>query len=104
MGRAVEVRAEPDAVVVDLAQRGEAEDLKAAAVGEDRPPFQPMNRCSPPASRTTSGPGRRYRWYVLLRMISAPSSSSSSGVIPLTVPWVPTGIKTGVWIRPVGRV
>ena len=36
MAGAVEVRAERHALLVDLAQRREAEDLVAAAVGEDR--------------------------------------------------------------------
>ena len=83
------------------AQSREAEHLKAAAVGEDRP--RPTHeRWRPPASRTSSAPGRKYRWYVLPRMISAPSSSSSSGVIALTVPCVPTGMKTGVSTSPCG--
>ena len=35
--RAVEVRAKFDAVLLDFADFGEAEDLEAAAVGQDRP-------------------------------------------------------------------
>jgi len=35
--RAVDVRAEGDAVVVDLVDRGEREHLEPAGVGEDRP-------------------------------------------------------------------
>src|SRR2546427_7451249 len=37
MRAAVEMRLEPDAVFTDIAQRTQAEDLKSAAVGEDRP-------------------------------------------------------------------
>ena len=48
--------------------------------------FQPMNRCRPPKSPITSRPGRRNRWKVLPRIISAPISSTSRGVIALTVP------------------
>lgn len=37
-------------------------------------------------------------------MISAPSSSRTSWVRPLTVACVPTGMNTGVWIAPSGVV
>jgi len=40
--------------------------------------------------------GRVPRWYVLPRMIWQPSSSSWSVVRPFMVPWVPTGMKTGM--------
>src|SRR5450631_2104183 len=44
----------------------------------------------------TSSPGRRYRRKVLPSTISAPMASRSSGVIALTVPYVPTGMNAGV--------
>ena len=49
-------------------------------------PSQPMNRCSPPCFSITSVPGRSQRWKVLPSTICAPSPSSSSGDIALTVP------------------
>ncbi len=36
------------------------------------------------------------RWYVFPRQIWHPRPSSWSTVIPFRVPWVPTGMKTGV--------
>src|SRR5450759_704178 len=63
---------------------------------------QPMNVCSPPARAIRPSPGRRCRWYVLPRMISAPASSTSRWVIPLTAPRVPTGMNAGVWTVPCG--
>src|SRR4051812_33631341 len=59
-----------------------------------------MNRCSPPASATSSSPGRKCRWYALPRMIWAPSARTSSGVTLFTVAFVPTGMKTGVCTSP----
>src|SRR5688572_4899872 len=47
-----------------------------------------------------SSPGRMLRWYVLPRIICVPISSSSRGSSALTLAWVPTGMKTGVSIRP----
>ena len=48
--------------------------------------FQPVNRCRPSCAAITSRPGRRNRWKVLPRMISAPIASMSTGFIALTVP------------------
>ena len=50
MRRAVEMRSELHAVIVDLAERREAEHLEPAAVGQDRPgpshePVQPPEPC-----------------------------------------------------------
>ena len=42
-------------------------------------PFQPMNACSPPSSRTRSAPGRRFRWYVLASRIAARPARSCRG-------------------------
>ncbi len=65
-------------------------------------PSQPMNRCKPPAPATTFSPGRRARWNVLARIIRVPVARSWSGVIPLTVACVPTGMNAGVSIVPWG--
>src|SRR5258708_1888392 len=54
-----------------------------------------MNLCRPPARAISASPGRKWRWYVLPRMISAPASSTSRKVIPLTAPRVPTGMIAG---------
>src|SRR5258706_14155479 len=63
---------------------------------------QPMKRCSPPRRAIRSSPGRKYRWYVLLSRISAPSDSRSRCVTPLTAPCVPTGMNAGVATSPCG--
>jgi hypothetical protein len=47
---------------------------------------QCMKPCRSPSRRMISVPGRSIRWKVLPSTISAPTSSSSSGVIALTVP------------------
>src|SRR5690349_12232334 len=61
---------------------------------------QASKRCSPPNCLSTSSPGRIHKWKVLPRMIWAPISSSERGVTPLTVPYVPTGMKMGVCTTP----
>ena len=48
----------------------------------------------------TSSPGRSHRWNVLPSTICAPISTSSAGAIALTVPYVPTGMNTGVSTTP----
>src|SRR5690348_2135673 len=63
-----------------------------------------MNACRPPARAISSSPGRRCRWYVLPRMISAPTSSRSRCVSAFTAPRVPTGMKHGVCTSPCGVV
>ena len=63
-------------------------------------PSQSMNRWSPPSRAMRSCPGRRYRWYVLARMIDAPVSRMSSGDRALTVAFVPTGMNWGVSTTP----
>lgn len=47
---------------------------------------------------------RPTKWYVLFNMIWQLRSSSCFGVSPFSVPWVPTGINTGVFTGPCGRV
>src|SRR5215831_6823063 len=63
-------------------------------------PGHPVKRCSPPISSTTLCPGRKYRWYALLRSNRKPSCSKSRGSMPLTGPSVPTGMNVGVSIWP----
>ena len=59
-----------------------------------------INLWSPPAFWTMSSPGLKCKWYVFERMIWAPKSLSSSGVMVLTVALVPTGMKIGVSTTP----
>jgi len=54
----VQVRAETDALVGDLAELAEREDLKAAGIREQAR-GQLMNLCRPPMRRMGSWPGRR---------------------------------------------
>ncbi len=49
-------------------------------------PSQRAKPCRPPCASMTSSPGRRNRWKVLPRMISAPMSRSCGGSTPLTEP------------------
>jgi hypothetical protein len=65
-------------------------------------PSQRMKSWRPPSCRTSSCPGRRYRWYVLASTISAPRSRTSDMLTLFTVPSVPTGMKAGVWRGPWG--
>lgn len=44
------------------------------------------------------------RWYVFPRQIWHPRPSSWSTVIPFRVPWVPTGMKTGVLTMECGNM
>ena len=46
----------------------------------------PMKRCRPPCASITARPGRSHRWKVLPSTISAPTSTSSPGLIAFTVP------------------
>ena len=55
-----------------------------------------MKRCTPPASATTSAPGRSDRWYVLASTTWLPRSFSWPTVTPFTVALVPTGMNMGV--------
>ncbi len=56
-----EMRLESDAFFGDAAQVGQAENLEAAGIGEDRagPGHEAMQAAS---SRISSWPGRRKRW------------------------------------------
>ena len=55
-----------------------------------------MNACTPPASATTSAPGRSDRWYVFASTTWASRSRSCPTVTPLTDALVPTGMNMGV--------
>lgn len=59
-----------------------------------------MKRCTPPASATTSAPGRSDRWYVLASTTWLPRSFSWPTVTPFTLALVPTGMNIGVWNDP----
>lgn len=48
--------------------------------------------------------GRFPKWYVLPNIILQSSSANCSGTSPFSVPWVPTGINTGVSTTACGRV
>ena len=61
---------------------------------------QLINLCNPPNFLINLSPGRNIRWKVLPRIICECVSFKSSIVSPFTVPFVPTGIKAGVWITP----
>src|SRR5471030_261683 len=63
-----------------------------------------MKSCRSPCFLITSVPGRSHKWKVLPRMISAPVATISRGSMPLTVPYVPTGMKAGVSTVPRGKV
>jgi hypothetical protein len=65
-------------------------------------PFHPQNFAGPPASRITSAPGRRYRWYVFASTIRASESRRSETASDLTVARVPTGMNAGVGTVPCG--
>ena len=63
-------------------------------------PFQFINLCSPPIFSSVFVPGRKYKWYVLDKIHSAPTSRMSSAVRAFTQACVATGIKTGVCTAP----
>mmetsp|Transcript_728 Transcript_728/g.1760 ORF Transcript_728/g.1760 Transcript_728/m.1760 type:complete len:203 (-) Transcript_728:148-756(-) len=63
-----------------------------------------MKLCRPPHLSSKSQVGRFARWKVLPNRILQPSARMSSEDIPLIVPWVPTGMKTGVNTSPCGNI
>src|SRR3990167_1202665 len=65
-------------------------------------PSKPINLWMPPAFSINSGPGERYKWYVLAMMVCIPSASNSDALIPLTSALVPTATNAGVCISPCG--
>ena len=92
---AVEVRAEADAVISDFAQRVEREDLKAAGVGEQGArPTDELMQAAHAADGFVAGPQ--------VEVIGVAENDLSAERFKdvlrtaLTVPWVPTGMKTGV--------
>ena len=77
----IDVRAEDDLLVVNLCQLGQAEDLKAAAVGQDRsvPAHKPVQAAQ---FFDTSAPGRSAKWYVLASTICTPAAFKLLGRQP----------------------
>ena len=61
-----------------------------------------INLWRPPNSNILSAVGLNMRWYVFPNKTSAPVDLTLSGSIALTVAAVPTGIKAGVRISPLG--
>ena len=99
---AVQVRLEVHALFADLPQAAQAENLKAAGIGQDRarPRHEPMQSAQP-LNRLMPGPQ--------IQMIGVAKNNGtprSSGKIPLreplTVACVPTGMKIGVGMSPCG--
>ena len=62
--------------------------------------FHPWNLWAPPAFSRIFMPGRRLRWYVLLRIRVMPSASTCCAVRPLIAAWVATGMKAGSTVTP----
>ena len=100
--RAVEVRLEAGALLGDLHERAEAEDLVAAAVGEDRPgPADEAMQAAALGDQVVAGTEIagdrcwRGRW-------PRRPPRGSRWVTPRTAPRVPTGMNAGVSTRPCG--
>ena len=95
------MRSEDDLFVINRRQLGEAEDLKPAAVGQNRavPIHQPVQ-----AAQLFDDVGPRPQGQMIgvgQHHLHA-GCRSCSGVSPLTVAAVPTGMKAGVWTTPCG--
>ena len=65
-------------------------------------PFQFMNFARPPASSSTSSPGRSYRWNAFDSRHCAPSWVIDSGSTAFIAPCVATGTNAGVLMSPCG--
>ncbi len=65
-------------------------------------PSQFMNFASPPASSSTSSPGRSYRWNALDSRHCAPSCTIDSGSTAFIAACVATGTNAGVRMSPCG--
>ena len=94
MRRAVEVRGEGHPVVVDPPQVGQAEDLEAARIGQDRsvPAHEPMQAAE--AARSA----RRRPQAEVVRVAEdhlRAGRAQVAGVSAFTVAWVPTGMNCG---------
>ncbi len=99
MRRAVDVRAEGDALLRDLAERPQRHDLVAAGIGEDRavPAHEFVEAAEPGDPRFARS---QHEMIGVARMISAPVDFTCDGIIALTLAVVPTGMKAGVSIVP----
>ena len=94
------MRAKRRSVFGDLGIAGEAEDLKATAVGQDRA-VETAERMQPAEGRTISSPGPAPDdrcWPGSF----APVARTMSTVRPFTVPCVPTGMNAGMSTLPCG--
>ena len=103
LGRCRRGASEGHAVVVDLAEVGQAEDLEAAGVGQDRP--VPAHE---PVQPTQTGDalvaGSQGEVVGVGQDDLDAGRAEVSGRSALTVAWVPTGMNCGVSITPCGVV
>ncbi len=100
-GRAVEMRAEDDAALLDLAQSGERHDLEAAGIGEDRmrPAHEPVQAAE---RRDALGAGPQHQVIGVAEQDVGAGRAHRLRLEPLTVAWVPTGMNAGVRTGPCG--
>ena len=102
MSRAVDMRLENDAALVELAQLGEAHHLEPAGIGEDRvrPAHELVQAAEPRRSAPRRAPASDDR--CCRARCPRPARAPRPGYIALTVAAVPTGMKAGVRIVPRG--
>ena len=87
------MRLELGTVLRDLATLGQAEDLIAAAVSQDRAgPTDEAMQSAAPRDQVITG--------TKVQMIGVAASSRSLNSVPFTAPCVPTGMKAGVRTTP----
>ena len=103
MLRAIQMRAERDAFVGDLAQIAQAEDLKSAGIGENRVrPRHELVQAAHLADQFVPGPEEQ-----VIRVAENDLRAEVFQVLlrwPFTVAAVPTGMNAGVSIMPCGVV
>ena len=97
--RAVDMRAERDAALVDLAQLRQRHHLEAARVGQDRV-GQFMNGAGRRAPRCARRPDAASGDRCCRAGFRRRSRARPPGCTPLTVACVPTGMKAGVRTTP----
>jgi hypothetical protein len=93
---AVEVRAEGDAILGDLAQLLQRHDLEAAGIGEDRsrPVHEPVQAAQP---RDPLGAGAQHQVIgVAEDDLGAGGAAPAPASVAFTVPAVPTVMNAGV--------
>ena len=98
----VQVRSKGHSVIRDPVPVGKAEDLKSTGIGEDRPvPAHERVQAAECGHFVLARPqGEMVR--VRQQHASAGRRRICSGVRPLTVAWVPTGMNAGVGTDPCG--